>query len=126
MFKYACNKLQTSDSKFYIPDGSLVEQWLSSYDLEGRIAETHGLNGDGRALGDGKYKYEYDSEGRTSRVWTFNDLVSDDPANGLTIYEYETDEAGNWVERREFSQSRGDSTWSKKTTTRKLKYYPLD
>lgn len=126
IFKYVGKKLQASDSRFYIPDGTLVQQWLSSYDPEGRIAETYGLNGDGRALGDGKYKYEYDSEGRTSRVWTFNDLVSDDPANGVTIYEYETDEAGNWVERREFWQSRGDSTWSKKTTSRKLKYYPFD
>jgi hypothetical protein len=31
--------------------------------IDGRIAETYGLNGDGRALGDGKYKYEYDAEG---------------------------------------------------------------
>ncbi len=87
--------------------------------------ETYGLNGDAKPLGDGKYKYEYDSKGRTSRVWTFNDFVPDGPASGLRIYEYETDEAGNWVERRDFYQSRGDSTWSMKTTTRRLTYYPL-
>lgn len=125
-FQYAGSGLQTSDSRYYLPDGTLVEQWLSSYDSEGRIAETYGLNGDGKPLGDGKYKYEYDSEGRTSRVWTFNDLVPDEPASGITIYEYETDESGNWTARREFYQSRGDSTWSMKTTTRKLTYYALD
>lgn len=125
VFQYGSNRLQASDSRFYIPDGTLVERWLSSYDPEGRIAETYGLNGDGKPLGDGKYQYEYDSEGRTSRVWTFNDLVSDGQASGLKICEYETDEAGNWVERRDFYQSRGDSTWSMKITTRRLTYYPL-
>jgi hypothetical protein len=125
-FQYAGSGLQTSDSRYYLPDGTLAEQWLSSYNSEGRIAETYGLKGDGKPLGDGKYRYEYDSEGRTSRVWTFNDLVPDEPASGIKIYEYETDESGNWIARREFYQSRGDSTWSMKTTTRKFTYYPLD
>jgi hypothetical protein len=125
-FQYAGSGPQTSDSRYYLPDGTLAEQWLSSYDSEGRIAETYGLKGDGKPLGDGKYRYEYDSEGRTSRVWTFNDLVPDEPATGIKIYEYETDESGNWIARREFYQSRGDSTWSMKTTTRKFTYYPLD
>ena len=125
-FQYAGSGLQTSDSRYYLPDGTLAEQWLSSYDSEGRIAETYGLKGDGKPLGDGKYKYEYDSGGRTSRVWTFNDLVPDEPASGIKIYEYETDESGNWTARREFYQWRGDSTWVMKTTTRKFTYYPLD
>jgi len=123
-FKYIGNKLQTSETRFFMLDGTLVQRWLSSYNPEGRIAETYGLNGDAKPLGDGKYKYEYDSEGRTSRVWTFNDLVPDGPASGLAIYEYVTDEAGNWVERRDFHQSRGNSAWSMKTTTRRLTYYP--
>jgi len=125
-FQYAGSKLQTSDSRYYLPDGKLVEQWLSRYDSEGRIAQTYGLKGDGSPLGDGKYEFEYDSEGRNTRVWTFNDLVPEEPASGIKIYEYATDEAGNWIERREFYQSRGDSTWSMKTTTRKLTYYPLE
>jgi hypothetical protein len=125
-FHYAGSGLQTSDSRYYLPDGKLIEQWLSTYDSEGRIAETYGLNGDGKPLGDGKYRYEYDSGGRTSRVWTFNDLVPEEPATGIKIYEYETDEFGNWTARRQFHQSRGDSTWSMKTTTRKFTYYPLD
>jgi hypothetical protein len=124
-FQHIGNGLRTSDSRFYTPDGTLIERWLSSYDAEGRIVETYGLNGDAKPLGDGKYKYEYDSEGRARRVWTFNDLVPDGPANGLKIHEYETDEAGNWVERRDFYQSLGDSTWSMKTTTRRLTYYSL-
>ena len=48
-------------------------------------------------------------EDAPSRVWTFNDLVPDEPASGIKIYEYETDESGNWIARREFYQSRGDS-----------------
>jgi hypothetical protein len=104
----------------------LVEQWLSSYDAAGRIVETYGLSGNGKPLGDGKYKYEYDSEGRTSRVWTFNDTVSGQPATGIKICEYEMDESENWVARREFHQSRGDSTWKMMTTSRKFTYYPPD
>jgi hypothetical protein len=125
-FQYAGSKLQTSDSRYYLPDGTLVEQWLSSYDAEGRIAETYGLKANGKPLGDGKYRCEYDSEGRTDRVWTYNDTVPDEPASGIKIYEYETDEAGNWVARREFYQSRGDSSWSMMTTSRKFTYYPAD
>lgn len=125
-FQYATSGLQTSDSRYYLPDGTLIEQWLSSYDSEGRIAETYGLKRDGKPLGDGKYRYDYDSAGRTSRVWTFNDLVPDEPASGIKIYEYETDESGNWIARREFYQLRGDSTWSMKTTIRKFTYYKLD
>jgi len=124
IFKYDGNTLQTSESRFYLPDGSLNERWLSAYDAEGRIAETYGLNRDAQPLGDGKYKYEYDSEGRTSRLWTFNDLAPDGNASGLKIYEYTTDEAGNWIERRDFHKSRSDLKWSMKTTTRKLEYYP--
>lgn len=125
-FQYGGGKLQTSESRFYIPDGTLIERWLSAYDSEGRISETCGLKGDAKPLGDGKYKYEYDSEGRTSKVWTLNDLESDGQANGLKIYEYTTDDVGNWIERRDFHRSRSDSKWSMKTTTRRLTYYSLD
>jgi hypothetical protein len=125
-FQYTGSKLRASDSRHYLPDGTLVEQWLSSYDAEGWIAETYGVNGDGKPLGDGKYRYEYDSEGRTIRLWTFNDAISDQAATGIKIYEYETDESENWGTRREFYQSRGDSTWSMMTTSRKLTYYPSD
>jgi len=53
IFPYTGSKLRASDSRYYLPDGMLVEQWLSSYDAEGRIAETYGLKGDGKPLGDG-------------------------------------------------------------------------
>ncbi|MBS1839241.1 MAG: hypothetical protein JSS69_08925 [Acidobacteria bacterium] len=122
VFQYG-SKLQSSDSRYYLRDGTIVEQWLSSYDAEGRIAETYGLKRDGNPLGDGKYKYEYDSEGRVSRLWTFNDTVPEQPATGIKIFEYETDEFQNWMTRREFYQSRGDSKWSMKITSRKLTYY---
>lgn len=96
-FQYIYNKLHSSETKFFVSDGRLVERWLSSYDSEGRIVETYGLNGDSEPLGDGRYKYEYTPQGRIGRVWTFDDLVPDGPASGLKMYEYVDDEAGNWV-----------------------------
>jgi hypothetical protein len=125
-FQYSGTKLQTSDSRYYIPDETLIERWLSTYDDAGRIAETYSLNADGQPLGDGRYKYEYDPEGRVSRLWTLNEFDVNKPASRIKIYEYETDGGGNWVERREFYQSRGDSDWSMHTTSRKLTYYPLE
>jgi hypothetical protein len=57
-------------------------------------------------------RYEYDSEGRVSRLWTLDEFDVNEPAAGIKIYEYETDEVGTWVERRESYQSRVDSDWS--------------
>jgi len=125
-FQYVEIKLHSSDSRYYLPDGTLYEQWISGYDSQGRIASTYGLNAEGKPLGDGKYTYEYDAEGRKSRVWSFNDLAENDVANAVTVYEYETDEVGNWIERREFHRSRSDSHWSNKVSTRKLTYYSLE
>ena len=124
-FQYAGDKLTKSDSRYYLPDNTLCEQYISGYDSEGRVARTYGLKADGTPLGDGKYIYEYDDEGRKCKVWSFTEFADDDKANAVTTYEYETDEFGNWVERREFHQSRGYSDWSKGITTRKLTYYPL-
>ena len=56
------------------------------------------------------------------KVWN----IGLEPASGTKVYEYEADESGNWITRREFYQSRGDSTWSMKTITRTFTYYPLD
>lgn len=125
-FQYTGSKLQTSDSQYYVPDGALYERWLTDYDFEGRIRRTHGLKADGSPLGDGKYLYEYDGEGRVSKVWTFNEFGDDDTATSVTIHEYANDDFGNWVECREFHLRRNDSYQSKTTTTRKLAYYPPD
>jgi hypothetical protein len=124
-FQYSATKLLKSDSKYYLPDGALNEQWITDYDSEGRVARTYGLNAEDKPLGDGRYRYEYDAEGRRSRLWTFDEFSGDNVASSVTVYEYETDGVGNWVERREFHQSRGDSQWSKRITTRNLTYYPI-
>lgn len=122
-FQYEGTRLLNSDSRYYIPDGSIVEQWLSDYDSESRIVSTYGLNSDGKPLGDGKYRYEYDSEGRQSKVWSYEDLSGDDIPNSVRVYEYSCDERENWIERREFHRFRDDSKWSYKITTRELTYY---
>jgi hypothetical protein len=122
-FDYSSNRLTSSDSRYFLPDGTLYERWLSDYDSEGRIIRTHGLKADGSPLGDGKYSYEYNDEGRKSKVWTFNEFDDDEVASGVTIYEYLNDERGNWIERREFHMWRNDSYQSKTITSRNLTYF---
>ena len=122
-FQYTGSKLQTSDSQYYLPDGAFSERWLTDYDSEGRIRRTHGLKADGSPLGDGKYLHEYDEEGRIGKIWTFSEFGDDNIASSVTIYEYVTDDVGNWIERREFHLWRNDTYQSKRITTRKLTYY---
>lgn len=122
-FYYEGSRLLKSDSRYYIPGGTMVEQWLSEYDSNFRIVQTYAVNSDQRPLGDGKYKYEYGCEGRESRVWSFNDLASDAVPNAVTVYEYSCDEPGNWIERREFFRFRSDSNWSYSVTTREIICY---
>jgi hypothetical protein len=122
-FEYLENKLTKSDSRYFLPDGTMCERWLTDYDSQGRVRRTHGLKADGSPLGDGKYLHEYDEEGRIGKVWTFTEFGNDNIASSVTIYEYATDDVGNWIERREFHLWRNDTYQSKGTTTRKLTYY---
>jgi hypothetical protein len=123
-FEYSDGRLLKSDSLYYLPDGNAYEQWFADYDSEQRIHKTYGLKADGSPLGDGKYLYEYDQEGRRTKTWTFNEFGDDNIATAVTIYEYVDDEVGNWIERREYHLWRNDSYQSKRTTTRTLTYYP--
>jgi hypothetical protein len=124
-FEYVSGRLTESDSKYYLTDGSINEKWISAFDSQGRITRTHGLKANGQPLGDGKYIYEYDDEGRISKVWSFNDHAAEDVASAVTLHEYSTDDVGNWVERRDFRKFRGDSNWSKRITSRKFIYFPV-
>ena len=93
-FQHVGGKLFKSDSRYYLPDGSLNEQWLSDYDSLGRIAATRGLNLLGKPLGDGVYRYEYDEAGRKSRILSYGEREDDGVLNGVTVYQYETDDVG--------------------------------
>jgi hypothetical protein len=123
VFEYSGSKLTKSDSKYYLPDGALYEHWLTDYDSESRVARTYGLKSNGTPLGDGKYVYEYDDDGRLSKLWTFNEFEDDNIASSVTMYEYTNDDFGNWIERRRLNQFRNCSQQSKQITTRKLTYY---
>jgi len=112
-----------SESLYYLLDGTVCEHWLADYDSEERIHKTYGLKADGSPLGDGKYLYEYDQEGRRSKIWTFNEFGHDNIATNVTIYEYVNDDIGNWLERHEYHLWRDDSYQSKRLTTRTLTYY---
>lgn len=120
-FDYSEGKLSQSVSKYYGQSGELSHLWVTSYDSAGRVAKTFGQKADGSPLGDGKYKYEYDAEGRRTKVWSFNDL--EDVANTVTISEYLFDENGNWTERSDSHRSMSDFKWRKNITTRRLTYY---
>ena len=122
-FEYSDHKLVQSVSTYYCLNGEVSERWISTYDEEGRIAETFGLKSDGTPLGDGRYVYEYDPEGRESRVLSFNDSGHDNKPNHITRSTYKCDEHGNWIERYEYTRSESDSNWRKTLTTRKLTYY---
>lgn len=124
-FEYSDNKLVKSDSLYYLPDGNAYERWLTDYDSEERIHRTYGLKADGSPLGDGKYLYEYNQEGRRTKIWTFNEFGDDNTATAVTTYEYVDDKVGNWIERREYHLWRDDPYQSKCLTTRTLTYYPL-
>jgi hypothetical protein len=123
-FLYAGTTLHKSESKYYSTAGALAETWISNYNEQGLLAETFGLNGEGRPLGDGKYKYEYDDEKRVKAVLSFNDCAEEDVPNSIRVYEYRSDEHGNWVERRHYYRSRNDSRWTKRTTQRDIQYHP--
>ena len=122
-FEYLNGRLEKSDSRYFRDDGTWYERWLTEYDFEGRVLRTHGLKQDGSPLGDGKYSYEYDVEGRTTKLWTFSEFDDDNTASNVTIYEYANDDVGNWIERSAFHLRRTDSYQSKRITTRKLTYY---
>lgn len=123
-FQYEEGNLSRSVSIRYGYDGTVGEQWITTYDAAGRVAKTFGLKADGAPLGDGKYSYEYDEEGRESKVWTFDDL--EDVPRSVRVSEYRNDGIGNWIERHDFHRSKSDSRWRKTTSTRTLSYYPSD
>jgi hypothetical protein len=125
-FEYAEGKLTQSVSKYYGYDGKLCEQSITRYDSAGRVAETFGLKADGSPLGDGRYTYEYNDEGRKHKILSYNDLADPDIPNGIRGFVYQCDERGNWTECTEYHHSRSDSGRTKRITTRKLTYYPLE
>jgi YD repeat-containing protein len=122
-FEYADNRLVQSVSTYYGRDGEVSERWISTYDEERRIAETFGLKSDGKPLGDGRYVHEYDSEGRESRVLSFNDSADDNEPNHIKRSAYKCDEHDNWIERCEYTRFASDPNWRKTISTRRLTYY---
>lgn len=115
--------LKSTTCVYFDARGEVVERWVSSYDGNGRLAETFGLKPDGTPLGDGRYRYQYDEQGRESEILSFNDLVSDSTPNHILKFAYSDDKYGNWIERREASRFESELQWRETITTRKLSYY---
>jgi hypothetical protein len=122
-FEYSDDKLLKSISTYYSPNGEVAERWISTYDAQGRISQTFGLKSDGKPLGDGRYLYEYDQDGRKSRVLSLNEFADDNEPNRITRFAYQCDRHGNWIERCEYSRFARDSDWQKSVTIRNLTYY---
>lgn len=123
-FEYAASNLVKSVCRYYGPDGTLCEMWTSHHDTHGRLIETLGLTAEGGPLGDGRYTYEYDADGRKIKTWSFNDVSDDKVPNAVTVFEYKSDEIGNWVERHAFHRFRTASRWTERITNRELTYSP--
>jgi hypothetical protein len=123
-FEYAGSTLAKSVCRYYGPNGILGETWISRYDAQGRLIETFGLAATGNPLGDGRYTFEYDADGRKIKTCSFNDLSDDKVPNAVTVFEFKSDEMGNWVERHAFHRFRNDSRWTERITNRKLTYSP--
>lgn len=124
VFEYADATLQKSLSKYYAPNGDLNEEWISHYDSGGRLELTFGLTAEGKPLGDGKYRFEYDAEGRLIKTLCLNEWTNDNVPESVTLFEYTVDEVGNWIERRKRFRFKSDSAWRTQVTTRKISYYP--
>jgi hypothetical protein len=122
-FEYSGDVQVRALSRYYGMNGNLASQWVSLYDSNGRVTETWGLTAEGKPLGDGRYKYEYDEQGRESRVFSFNDWDTENIPNTVSVYEYLYDQLGNWIERRKHHRFRSDSQWRTSVTTRKIKYW---
>jgi hypothetical protein len=125
-FEYTEERLVRSVSIYYGFEGGVGERWISTYDSNGRLAETYGLNPDGDALGDGLYRYEYDAAGCKSRILSFNDFSESDTPNHISEFIYRCDEHGNWIERRELSAFESDDCWNERLTSREILYYAAE
>jgi hypothetical protein len=123
-FEYSGNMLSHAESCYHKVDGSLYERAVTEYDSLGRVSRTYGLKADGSPVGDGKYTFEYDPDGRVSKVWTFDEFTNDDTATSVTLSQYVDDAQGNWIEHHECHVWRKDAHQSRKLTTRTLTYYP--
>lgn len=121
-YEYTAGKRAKKVSK-YLNQGKPYEIQISHFDSLGRVAETFGLTGDERPLGDGRYKFEYDEEGRPSRTQSYNDWGKTDLPNHVSRFTYLCDGHGNWIQRNEYSRWQSDTGWKKHKTTRELTYY---
>lgn len=122
-FEWRGSTLRRAISDFIGAGGQLAERWIENYDSDGRLLETFGLKADGKPLGDGRYTYEYDEQGRKSKVWTYEDLSGDTVPSSVCVYEYDYDGPGNWIARRTFHRSRSDASWSMTAVRRRIAYY---
>ena len=124
VFEYAGETVQKSLAKYYAPNGDLNEEWISHYDSNGRVELTFGLTAEGKPLGDGKYRFAYDAEGRLIKTLSLNEWTNDNVPESVTVFEYTADEVGNWIERLKHFRFKSDTAWTTQITTRKISYYP--
>ncbi len=122
-YEYQGGKVLKKVSKSFYR-GKPGEVWTCHYDSLGRIVETYGLTAEGKPVGDGRYKYEYDEEGRERRILSYDDWSDSNVPNHVRAFRYKCDEQGNWIERIEGSRFRSDKKWKTYKTTRKLTYHP--
>jgi hypothetical protein len=125
-FEYAERNLSRSVMKSFGAEGNLLEVSISHFDSQGRIIETYGLTPDGRPLGDGRFVFEYDRDGRRHQILSYSEFRDVEIPNRITGFVYTCDERGNWIERSEYHRFRSNPDWTRRITTRRLSYYSMD
>ena len=116
----------------YLAD-NLAEKWIYKYDTAGNAVEEMHFFGDGSGKTIDKYKYN--KEGRriqridfSGDVWRYKydaqgNLIGQDAGITKWTYQYEYDQAGNWVKKIEFDTSPGESNKPQYITQRHIVYY---
>src|SRR4029077_19722748 len=92
----------------------LCETWTSHHDTPGRLVETFGLRRKEALWETEDIRTKTTWMVEKSRLGAFNDLSDDKVPNAVTVFEYKSDEIGNWVERHAFHRFRSASRWTEK------------
>jgi hypothetical protein len=121
VFEYRERKLVSSVGEYWGVTGELSSRWISSYDEFERLKMTRGQKPDGTPLGDGKYKYEYDGDGRLSECSYLNEFT--DEIASVETYTYIEDVRGNWIERMGVHQWSNNRHRTQNLMTRALTYW---
>lgn len=117
-FKYDNRGLMT-EMAVYRANGALIYKIVKKYDEKERLQEGQSVNPSGKTTA--KYVYTYEGEKRFPESYTY--IGADGKPSGVVRYtDYELNRQGDWVKRRESSESSGAAQIS--IHYRSIEYFP--